>query len=187
MPSGIYSENVSANTGSTYRDPDAEPDPPAWSHWLSCIRCRRCRRPVLSPWAVDAQRRGIDWQQCVRGRGHWERTNQGIRLNHHVRFPSWDLPDRTGGFAKYCQQHYQCQLWLGTSWPGLHIYLNPHHERRCVSRSATLGPGGAGDVNVQAATIILTGGAAINSSTFGSGPGGIVSVTASEQLSISGQ
>ncbi len=30
MPSGIYSENVSANTGSQYRDPDAEPDPPAW-------------------------------------------------------------------------------------------------------------------------------------------------------------
>ena len=32
--------------------------------------------------------------------------------------------------------------------------------------SASLGPGGAGDVNIQAATIILTGGAAINSSTF---------------------
>ena len=41
-------------------------------------------------------------------------------------------------------------------------------------------------MNVQAATISLTGGASINSTTFGSGPGGIVSVTASEQLSISG-
>ncbi len=53
--------------------------------------------------------------------------------------------------------------------------------------STSLGPGGAGDVNVQAATIILTGGAAISSATFGSGPGGSVSVTASEQLSISGR
>ena len=52
--------------------------------------------------------------------------------------------------------------------------------------STTLGPGGAGDVNIQAGTIILTGGASITSSTSGSGPGGSVSVTASEQLSISG-
>ncbi len=63
-------------------------------------------------------------------------------------------------------------LWFGTSWPGLRLYLNPHHERRCVSHPRSLGPGGAGDVNIQAATIILTGGAAISSSTFGSGPGG---------------
>jgi large exoprotein involved in heme utilization and adhesion len=51
---------------------------------------------------------------------------------------------------------------------------------------ATFGSGGAGSVNVQAATITLTGGATINTANFGSGPGGIVSVTASEQLSISG-
>ena len=53
--------------------------------------------------------------------------------------------------------------------------------------STSLGPGGAGDVNIQAATIILTGGAAIGASTLASGPGGSVSVTASEQLSISGR
>jgi filamentous hemagglutinin family protein len=53
--------------------------------------------------------------------------------------------------------------------------------------SASLGPGAAGDVNIQAATISLTGGAAIASSTFRSGPGGTVSVTASDQLSISGR
>src|SRR5215472_8557142 len=53
--------------------------------------------------------------------------------------------------------------------------------------TATLGPGGAGDVNVQAGTISLTGGAGISSTTFGLGPGGSVSVTASEQLSISGR
>ncbi len=53
--------------------------------------------------------------------------------------------------------------------------------------STSLGPGGAGDVNIQAATIILTKGAAISTATFGSGPGGNVSVTASEQLSISGR
>ena len=52
--------------------------------------------------------------------------------------------------------------------------------------SGSLGPGAAGDVNIQAATIILTGGAGISGSIFGSGPGGIVSVAASEQLSISG-
>src|SRR5215472_417346 len=52
--------------------------------------------------------------------------------------------------------------------------------------SSTLGPAGASGVNVQAATITMTGGASISSSTFGSGPGGNVSVTASEQLSISG-
>ena len=52
--------------------------------------------------------------------------------------------------------------------------------------STTFGPGQAGDVNVQAGTISLTGGAGITSSTLGSGPGGTVSVTASEQLSISG-
>jgi len=53
--------------------------------------------------------------------------------------------------------------------------------------SSTFGPGGAGGVNVQAGTITMTGGAAITSSTLGSGPGGSVSVTASEQLSISGR
>jgi filamentous hemagglutinin family protein len=52
--------------------------------------------------------------------------------------------------------------------------------------SSTLGSGAAGDVNIQAATISLTGGASISSSTFGSGPGGSISVTGSEQLSISG-
>jgi len=52
--------------------------------------------------------------------------------------------------------------------------------------STTLGPGGASGVNVQARTIIMTGGATISSSTHGSGPGGSMSVTASEQLSISG-
>jgi large exoprotein involved in heme utilization and adhesion len=52
--------------------------------------------------------------------------------------------------------------------------------------SSTLGSGGSGSVNVQAAAITLTGGAIISSSTLASGPGGIVSVTASEQLSISG-
>src|SRR5215469_7232568 len=53
--------------------------------------------------------------------------------------------------------------------------------------STSLGPGGVGDVNIQAATISLTGGASISSSTFSSGSGGSVSVTASEQLSISGR
>jgi large exoprotein involved in heme utilization and adhesion len=48
------------------------------------------------------------------------------------------------------------------------------------------GPGEAGDVNIQAARITMTSGTAIASQTFGSGPGGMVSVTASEQLSISG-
>jgi len=52
--------------------------------------------------------------------------------------------------------------------------------------SSSLGSGGAGDVDVQAGTITLTGGAAIDTSALGSGPGGSVSVTASEQLSISG-
>jgi large exoprotein involved in heme utilization and adhesion len=52
--------------------------------------------------------------------------------------------------------------------------------------SSTQGPGGAGDLNIQAATISLTRGASIDSSTSASGPGGSVSVTASEQLSISG-
>ena len=55
-----------------------------------------------------------------------------------------------------------------------------------IIASSTLGAGGGGDLNVQAGTIIMTGGAAIASSTFRSGKGGTVSVTASEQLSISG-
>jgi filamentous hemagglutinin family protein len=52
--------------------------------------------------------------------------------------------------------------------------------------SSSLGSGGIDVLNVQAGTIIVTGGASISSSTFGSGSGGSVSVTASEQLSISG-
>lgn len=52
--------------------------------------------------------------------------------------------------------------------------------------SGSIGAGRAGDVNIQAATITMTGGASINSSILASGPGGNVSVTASEQLSISG-
>jgi large exoprotein involved in heme utilization and adhesion len=53
--------------------------------------------------------------------------------------------------------------------------------------SSTLGPGGAGDLNIQAGRISLTRGAVISSATLGSGPGGSMSVTASEQLSISGR
>jgi len=59
-------------------------------------------------------------------------------------------------------------------------------SRASISSSA-LGPGAAGDLNVQAATITLTEGATISSAALGSGPGGMVSVTASEQLSISGR
>src|SRR5262249_55642354 len=55
-----------------------------------------------------------------------------------------------------------------------------------LATATFFGPGGAGDVTVQAARITLTSGASIAGSTFGSGPGGMVSVTASEQLSISG-
>ena len=53
--------------------------------------------------------------------------------------------------------------------------------------SSSVGPGGAGDVNVQAETISMTAGAVMDSTTLSSGPGGSVSVTASEQLSISGR
>lgn len=52
--------------------------------------------------------------------------------------------------------------------------------------SVTLGPGGAGDVTIQAGTITLAAGASFSSTAFGSGPGGNMSVTASEELSISG-
>jgi filamentous hemagglutinin family protein len=58
--------------------------------------------------------------------------------------------------------------------------------------SATVGLGGAGDVIVEATTISLTEGAGITTSSFASGPGGsgpagTISVTASEQLTISGR
>jgi filamentous hemagglutinin family protein len=52
--------------------------------------------------------------------------------------------------------------------------------------SSAQGSGGAGAVNIQAATITMTGGAGITSATLGSGPGGNVSMSVSEQLSISG-
>jgi len=52
--------------------------------------------------------------------------------------------------------------------------------------SYTLGPGAAGDVNVQAGTISLAGGSSVSGATFGSGSSGRVLVTASVQLSISG-
>ena len=55
-----------------------------------------------------------------------------------------------------------------------------------IATATFFGPGGAGDVNIQAARITLTSGASFASQTFSSGPGGMVSVTASEQLSISG-
>ena len=109
MPSGIYSENFSANTGSSIviQTPSLTLQPGLiGSHAFGAGAAGDLS---FAPWAVDAQRRGTDWQRCVRGRGHWEHTNQGIRLNHHVRFPSWDPPARTVGFAKYWQQHCQCQ------------------------------------------------------------------------------
>ena len=50
------------------------------------------------------------------------------------------------------------------------------------------GAGGrAGDIRIGAANITLTGGASINTSTTGAGPGGNVIVTAADLLSISGQ
>src|SRR5262249_54806791 len=49
----------------------------------------------------------------------------------------------------------------------------------------TLGEGKAGDVIVQAGRLTLTGGALIDSSTFGPGPGGSVTIAATDAISIS--
>jgi filamentous hemagglutinin family protein len=47
--------------------------------------------------------------------------------------------------------------------------------------------GHAGDIEIRAGNIVLTGGAQIGSSTFGAGRGGAVSITATEALAIAGR
>ena len=138
MPSGIYSENFSANTGSSIviQTPSLTLQPGLiGSHAFGAGAAGDLSFLLGQLTLKDG---GLIDSNAFGAGASWERTNQGIRLNHHVRFPSWDLPARTGGSAKCSQQHCQCHLWLGTSWPGLRLYLNPHHERRYVSSSSSL-------------------------------------------------
>ena len=186
MPSGIYSENVSANTGSriVIQTPSLTLQPgEIGSHAFGAGASGDLSILLGQLTLKDG---GFIWQRCVRGRSHCEHTHQGIRLNHHVRFPSWDPPARTVGFCKMLEATLALAPLALESWPGLRLYPTLTMNGANIV-STSLGPGGAGDVNIQAATIILIKGAAISTATFGSGPGGNVSVTASEQLSISGR
>ncbi len=156
IPSGIYSENVSANTGSSIviQTPSLTLQPGLISSHAFGAGAPGDLSFLLGQ--LTLKRRGIHWQHCVRGRGRWKRTNQGFRLNHHVRFPSWDPPGRTVGFAKCWKRHWQWHLWPGTSWPALSLPQTLTMNGPTSIASSSVGPGGAGDVNIQAATIILT-------------------------------
>jgi hypothetical protein len=111
MPSGIYSENLSANTGSrvVIQTPSLTLQPGEIGSHTFGAGAAGDLSFLLGQLTLN--------------------TNQGIRLHHLVRFPSWDPSDRTGGFEKCWKQHWQWHLWLGTSWPSLRLYPNPHHER----------------------------------------------------------
>src|SRR5215831_16673421 len=186
MPSGIYSENVSANTGSriVIQTPSL----------------------TLQPGLIGSQAFGAGaagdlslllGQLTLKDGGFIDSNAFGAGATGSVHIRASDSITMSGflpgtfQLGPEFQQNVQGSIAAGSFGlgPAGPVFVStPTLTMNDASIvSTTLGPGGAGDVTVQAGTIILTGGASINGSTLGSGPGGIISVTASEQLSISGQ
>ncbi len=186
MPSGIYSENVSANTGSNImiQTPSLTLQP-----------------GVIGSHAFGAGAAGdlslLLGQLTLKDGGLIGSTVFGAGASGSVQLRASDSITMAGflpgtfQLGPVVQQNISSDIAnasYGLAQVGPVFVSTPTLSMNGANiASSTVGPGGAGDVNVQAGTIILTGGAVITSSTLGSGPGGLISVTASEQLSISGR
>src|SRR5215472_6321445 len=186
MPSGIYSENVSANTGSSIviQTPSLTLQP-----------------GFIGSLAFGAGAAGdlslLLGQLTLKDGGFIDSNAFGAGTTGSIHVRASDSITMSGflpgtfQLGPEFQQNVQGSIAAGSFGlgPAGPVFVStPTLTMNDASIvSTTLGPGGAGDMTVQAGTIILTGGASINGSTLGSGPGGIISVTASEQLSISGQ
>jgi filamentous hemagglutinin family protein len=191
MPSGIYSENVSANTGSriVIQTPSLTLQPGLiGSHTFGAGAAGDLSLLLGQVAALD----GGFIHSIAFGPG--ATGSLQIRASDSITV-SGSLPG-TFQLGPLDQQNVASGIsntafGLGQAGP-VFVSTSTLTLNGAGISSATVGPGGAGDVNVQAATISLTEGAGITTSTFGSGPGGsgpagTVSVTASEQLSISGR
>jgi large exoprotein involved in heme utilization and adhesion len=187
LPSGIYSENVSANTGSNIviQTPSLTLQP-----------------GLIGSHAFGAGAAGdlsfLLGQLTLKDGGEINSYAFGAGASGSVQIRASDSITISGFLPGTFQVGPLVQRNLGSgvtdgsfglgrtgtvfvSTPTLTMNDNTN-----IATATFFGPGGAGDVNVQAARITLTSGASIASQTFSSGPGGMVSVTASEQLSISG-
>jgi filamentous hemagglutinin family protein len=187
LPSGIYSENVSANTGSNIviQTPSLALQP-----------------GLIGSHAFGAGAAGdlsfLLGQLTLKDGGEINSYTFGAGASGSVQIRASDSITMSGFLPGTFQVGPLVQRNLGSgvtdgsfglgrtgtvfvSTPTLTMNDNTN-----IATATFFGPGGAGDVNVQAARITLTSGASIASQTVSSGPGGMVSVTASEQLSISG-
>ena len=185
MPSGIYSENVSANTGSVIviQTPSLTLQP-------GFIGSHAFGAGAAGDLAFILERLTVKDGGLIGSNGFGTgdtgstqlRASDSITMSGFLNgtFRQGSLVERNAG-----SQISNVSLGLGQAGP-VSVSTSTLDLSGAIIASSALGPGGAGDVNVQAATISMTGGAAIDTSTLGSGPGGNVSVTASEQLSISG-
>ena len=130
MPSGIYSENFSANTGSriVIQTPSLTLQPGLiGSHAFGAgaagdLSFLLGQLTLKDGGLIGSNAFGAGATGSIQIRASDSITMSGFlpgtfQLGPVVQQNSW-------------QRHCQCHLWLGTSWPGLRIYLNPHHERR---------------------------------------------------------
>ena len=187
MPSGIYSENVSANTGSriVIQTPSLTLEPgEIGSHTFSAGA------------AGDISL--LLGQLTLKDGGFIGSAAFGAGNTANIHVTASDAINMSGFLPGTVQigpvvlQNVGSNISIGAFGSGQagHVFVSTPSltmNGPTSIASSSLGSGGAGDVNVQAGTITLTGGAAIDTSTFGPGPGGSVSVTASDQLSISGR
>src|SRR5262249_27491843 len=187
LPSGIYSENVSANTGSNIviQTPSLTLQP-----------------GLIGSHAFGAGAAGdmslLLGQLTLKDGGEINTVTFGAGASGSVHIRASDSITISGFLPGTFQVGPLVQRNLGSgvtdgsfglggvgsvfvSTPTLTMSDNTN-----IATATFVGPSAAGDVNVQAARITLTSGASFASQSFSSGPGGMVSVTASEQLSISG-
>ena len=186
MPSGIYSENVSANTGSriVIQTPSLTLQPgDIGSHTFGAgaagdLSFLLGQLTLKDGGLINSIAFGAGATGSLHIRASDSITDSGF------------LPGifQLGPFVFRNVESHASTTTLGLGQAGPVFVSTPTLTvNGGIIASSALGPGGASGVTVQAGTIIMTGGAAIASSTFSSGRGGTVSVTASEQLSISGR
>jgi hypothetical protein len=185
IPSGIYSENLSANTGSriVIQTPSLTLQPGLiGSHTFGAgaagdLSFLLGQLTLKDGGLIDSIASGAGATGRLHIRASDSITNSGF------------LPGtfQLGPVVLRNNESHTSNFTIGVGQVGPVFVSTPTLTMNGgIIASSSLGPGGAGDLEIQAATINLTGGAVIASSTFSSGTGGTVSVTASEQLSISG-